>query len=264
MRGASGKQAESRFPQGAALIFGASGGIGGEIARVLACDGADLALVYNNNSDAAQAVASEARAGGCNASTYQCDARNADAMAATVAAAAREHGRIHTLVWAAGPLVDQLYLAETPMDAWRNAFEIETFGVINSVTALLPHMREHGGGSVVHLGSAGHHRFPDRDGLSVVPKAANESFLQGIAREEGRFGIRANSVTVGVIDAGMFKELMAKGAFPEGWAEETQKALCLKRWGQPEEIGYAVSFLASDRAAYVTGQIINVAGGYGV
>jgi NAD(P)-dependent dehydrogenase (short-subunit alcohol dehydrogenase family) len=125
-------------------------------------------------------------------------------------------------------------------------------------------MREHGGGSVVHLGSAGQHLFPERDGLSVVPKAANESFLQGIAREEGRFGIRANSVTVGVIDAGMFKELMAKGAFPDGWAEEVQKSLCLKRWGQPEEIGYAVSFLASSRAAYVTGQIINVAGGYGV
>jgi 3-oxoacyl-[acyl-carrier protein] reductase len=101
-------------------------------------------------------------------------------------------------------------------------------------------------------------------GLSVVPKAANESFLRGVAREEGRHGIRANSVLVGVIDAGMFQDLLAKGAFPEGWAEQTLAMLSVKRWGHPKEIGYAVSWLASARAAYVTGQQINVSGGFGL
>jgi NAD(P)-dependent dehydrogenase (short-subunit alcohol dehydrogenase family) len=229
------------FPHGAALIFGASGGIGAEVARVLAEDGANLALVYNSKADVAQTLANDAEKIGRTASIHQCNAREKGAVAATVAAAVKEHGRIHTLVWAAGPLVEQKHLAETTMDAWRTAFEIEAFGLIDSVTSLLPHMREHGGGSVVHLGSAGQHLFPERDGLSVVPKAANESFLQGIAREEGRFGIRANSVTVGVIDAGMFKELMAKGAFPDGWAEEVQKSLCLKRFWpravQPMSLG---------------------------
>ena len=253
-----------KFPEGVALVFGASGGIGGEISRVLAADGADLALVYNSNADAAQSVAQDVEKAGRKSSVHQCDLLDADSIAALVAAVEQERGRIHTIVWAAGPLVEQIYISKTPMETWRHAFEIETYGLINAVTALIPHLREHGGGSVVHLGSAGHHRFPDRDGLSVIPKAANEAFLKGIAREEGRYGIRANSVTVGVIEAGMFKALMAKGAFPEGWTEETQKNLCLKRWGQPEEIGYAVSFLASNRAAYVTGQIINVAGGYGV
>jgi len=97
-----------------------------------------------------------------------------------------------------------------------------------------------------------------------VPKAANEAFIKGIAREEGMHGIRANSVLVGVIDAGMFHELSEKGAFPPGWVEETQKALCLKRWGQPEEIGDVVSFLASRRSSYVTGESINVSGGFGI
>ena len=69
---------------------------------------------------------------------------------------------------------------------------------------------------------------------------------------------------VGVIDAGMFHELTAKGAFPQAWIDETQKMLALKRWGQPEEIGYAVSYLASSRAAYVTGQQISVSGGFGL
>jgi NAD(P)-dependent dehydrogenase (short-subunit alcohol dehydrogenase family) len=62
----------------------------------------------------------------------------------------------------------------------------------------------------------------------------------------------------------MFHELMTKGAFPAGWEEETKKMLSVKRWGKPEEIGYAVSWLASNKAAYVTGQQINVSGGFGI
>jgi NAD(P)-dependent dehydrogenase (short-subunit alcohol dehydrogenase family) len=95
-------------------------------------------------------------------------------------------------------------LADTPVDKWRRAFDVEVHGLFTAVQAILPHWRAQGGGSVVHLGSAGHRRWPDKDGMSVAPKAANESFIKGIAREEGRYGIRANSVLVGVIDAGMF------------------------------------------------------------
>lgn len=249
------------FPKGAALVLGASGGIGGKVAQVLSGDGADVALVYNRKADAVEAVA---QACSTRATTHQCDITNPASVTALVDDVIAAHGRIHTLVWAAGPLVEQHLLSETPMDAWRKAFDVEVHGLFGLVSALLPHMRTHGGGSIVHLGSAGHLRWPDRDGLSVAPKAANESWLKGIAREEGRHGIRANSVLVGVIDAGMFHELMAKGAFPQGWIEETKKMLSVKRWGQPEEIGYAVSWLASARAAYVTGQQINVSGGFGL
>ena len=249
------------FPKGAALVVGASGGIGGKVAQILGGDGSDLALVYNRKADAAQAVANSVST---QTSLHRCDVSDPAAIATLVEEAVARHGRIHTLVWAAGPLVDQLYLAETPLEKWRKAFEVEVHGFFALVTALIPHMREQGGGSIVHLGSAGHLRWPDRDGLSVAPKAANESWLKGIAREEGRHGIRANSVLVGVINAGMFHELMQKGAFPPEWIEETQKMLAIKRWGQPEEIGYAVSWLASSRAAYVTGQQINVSGGFGI
>ncbi|MBV1918241.1 MAG: SDR family oxidoreductase, partial [Sphingomonadaceae bacterium] len=252
------------FPDGAALVLGASGGIGSEVARVLARDGADLALVYNRNEDAARKVARDAKDLGRDATVHQCDVTDPQALSAMIKDAAASHGRLHSLIWCAGPLVEQLPLNETPREAWDAAFQVETFGLIQSVSAILAHMREQGGGTIVHLGSAGHRRFPERDGLSVVPKAANEAFLKGIAREEGQFGIRANSVLVGVIEAGMFKELSAKNAFPEGWEEETQKALCLKRWGQPEEIGAAVSFLASDKSSYITGETLNVSGGFGV
>lgn len=249
------------FPKGGALVVGASGGIGGKVAEILGQDGSDLALVYNRKADAAAAIAGRTSV---KTSLHQCDVTDPSAITALVDEAIAAHGRIHTLVWAAGPLVDQLYLAETPLENWRKAFEVEVHGFFALVTALIPHMRQQGGGSIVHLGSAGHLRWPDRDGLSVAPKASNESWLKGVAREEGRHGIRANSVLVGVIDAGMFHELMEQGAFPAEWVEETQKMLAIKRWGQPEEIGYAVSWLASNRAAYVTGQQINVSGGFGI
>jgi 3-oxoacyl-[acyl-carrier protein] reductase len=252
------------FAQGAALVLGASGGIGQEVAAVLARDGADLALAYNSKRDAAAQVAQRAFGVGRKATVHRCDVTDEAALATLIEEAIAAHGRIHSLIWCAGPLVSQLSLADTPPEAWQRAIGVETLGLIRSVTALLPHMRENGGGAIVHLGSAGHRRFPERDGLSVVPKAANEAFLKGIAREEGVHGIRANSVLVGVIDAGMFRELSEQGAFPAGWVEETQKALCLKRWGSAEEIGNAVSFLASDRSSYITGESINVSGGFGV
>jgi 3-oxoacyl-[acyl-carrier protein] reductase len=249
------------FPEGAALVIGASGGIGSIVAEVLASDGSDLALVYNRKMDVVEALA---RKVGGKATIHHCDVTDRASLSAMVAEAISAHGRIHTLVWAAGPLVEQMSLGNTPEEAWRQAFEVEVHGLFAAVQALLPAMREAGGGSIVHLGSAGHLRWPEADGLSVAPKAANESFLHGIAREEGKHGIRANSVLVGVIDAGMFHELSAKGAFPPGWVEETLKMLSVKRWGEAEEIGYAVSYLASTRASYVTGQQINVSGGYGL
>ncbi|WP_306294736.1 SDR family NAD(P)-dependent oxidoreductase [Sphingobium lactosutens] len=106
--------------------------------------------------------------------------------------------------------------------------------------------------------------WPHLDGLSVAPKACNESLVKGIAKEEGVHEIRANSVLVGVIDAGQFKVGQAEGYFDENWEREVKKLLPIKRWGKAEDIGKAAVFLASDDANYVTGQTISVAGGFGV
>ena len=85
-----------------------------------------------------------------------------------------------------------------------------------------------------------------------------------IAKEEGRNGIRANSVLLGVIEAGMFLELSQRGVFDGQWTEEVQKTLALKRWGKPEEVAYAAVFLASSKAAYITGHRLSVTGGYAI
>lgn len=255
---------EPMFPAGAVLIFGATGGIGAAVAREFAKAGSDVAIVWRSKEVAAKALAAEIEAAGRKASLHRCDVTDEGALASTVADAIAAHGRVHTLLWGAGPLVEQVGLADTTTEQWRGAIDVEVHGFFNAARAILPHMRQAGGGSLVHLGSAGDLRWPDKDGLSVAPKAANEALVKGFAREEGRHGIRANSVLVGVIEAGMFLELSRQGVFDEAWTKEVHKNLALKRWGQPEEIGHAAVFLASSRAAYVTGQQIAVAGGYGV
>lgn len=254
----------ARFSEGCTLIFGGSGGIGQGVARTFAHAGSDLAITYRSKRDRAEAVAADAHALGRKASVYAVDVTEPDQVHAAIAAAVAEHGRVHSLVWAAGPLVNQRYLAETPIDEWRHAFDVEVHGFFTAVTAILPHMRAAGGGSFVTLGSAGHDWWPAKDGMSVAVKAANEQLVKGIAKEEGRHNIRANSVLVGVIDAGQLHELTHQGQLDQGWVENTHKLLCLRRWGTAEEIGHACVYFASDEGAYTTGQSISVSGGFGV
>ena len=222
----------------------------------------DRAKGFLQSAQTATAQAIEAL--GVKASLHQVDVRDRASVDAVVASATAAHGRVHSVVWGAGPLVPQVAIAEWSDEQFRQAMEVEVFGFYNAARAFIPHMREKGGGSFVHLGSAGHDWWPKLDGLSVAPKAANEALIKGIAKEEGRYEIRANSVLVGVIDAGMFHELTAQGVFDDYWITETKKLLCLKRWGQSEDIGQAAVFFASERACYVTGQVISVSGGFGV
>ena len=251
----------TQFAKGAALVFGGSGGIGQHVAKAFAGAGADVAIVYKSKKDVADRVAGEISAAGRKATVHAADVTQPGQLKDAVAAAIKAHGRIHTVAWAAGPVVEQVQIAETTPELWRKSLDIEVHGFFNAVQATLPHLREEGG-SYVHLGSAGHLWFPPKDGLSVIPKAANEALIKGIAKEEGRHGIRANSILVGVIEAGMFLVLLQRGVFDQKWTDETQKLLCLKRWGKPEEIGHTAVYLATN--GYVTGQQINVSGGFGV
>lgn len=252
------------FPEGAALVFGGSGGIGRGVAHEFARAGTAVAVCYNSKRDVAEETVTQLRALGVKASAHQVDVRDESAVAGVIDAVLSEHGRIHTLVWGAGPVVEQIPVGDTTPAQYRRSVEIETLGMYTAVHAVLPHFREHGGGSIVHLGSAGDHWFPKLDGLSVIPKAANEALVRGIAKEEGTYGIRANSVLVGVIEAGMFLELQAQGVFDEEWTREVHKLVPLERWGKPADIGAAAVFLASEQANYITGQQISVSGGFGV
>lgn len=254
----------AQFPQGAVIVFGGSGGLGRGVAMEFAREGSDVAIVYRSKRDVATSAADDIRALGRKASVHCADVRDRAQVQAAFADAVAAHGRIHTVVWAAGPVVPQVHIGDWSEEMFRTSMEIEAFGFNHAVHTALPHMRAMGGGSFVHLGSAGHDWWPAQDGLSVAPKACNEALVKGIAKEEGKFNIRANSVLVGVIDAGQFKVHKDVGTFTPEWEAAVKAMLPLGRWGAPEDIGQAAVFFASRRGNYVTGQSISVSGGFGV
>lgn len=252
------------FPSGTALVIGGTGGIGSTICRELARAGSDVALTYHRNEARAAELAQEIRDMGRQASIHALSTDDDVRVRAVIEDIAAQSGRIHTIVFAAAALTEQVYFSQITRDQWRRALDEEVTGFYNIVQASLPVMKAAGGGSFVHLGSAGDVRWANRDALSIVPKAAIEAMVRGVAREEGRYGIRANSVLVGVIEAGMFLELRRQGVFDDAWIEATYRNQALKRLGRPEEIAHSVVFLASSKAGFVTGQQIAVAGGYGL
>jgi 3-oxoacyl-[acyl-carrier protein] reductase len=252
------------FPNGAALIVGGSGGVGRAVCLEFGRAGADVALTYHRRREAADEIAGLIRAMGRKASVHQLTLGDAARVDEVVEEAAAQHGRLHTVVVGAATLTTQVLIADMTREQWQTVIDQDLNGFYNVVRATLHRMKAWGGGSYVHLGSGGHLAWPDRDVMSVAPKAAIEALITGIAKEEGRHNIRANTVLLGVIEAGMFLELTRQGVFDAHWVKEVHKNLALKRWGKPEEVGYACVFLASDRAAYVTGQRIAVAGGYGI
>ena len=251
------------FPEGVALVIGGSGGTGAAICQRMAECGSDVVLTYHGNAARAQEVVAAVQAKGRQAEAHQLSIGDSARVAELVADVASRH-RIHTVVIAAGSDINQPAIRDLTPEAWRKVVDADLNGFFNIVHHTLPVMKAGGGGSYVHISSAGLHRWPEGDVLSVAPKAAIESLIQGIAKEEGRFGIRANSVAIGVIETGIFLRLWADGTFDEAWKNAVQAGLCLKRWGKPEEVADAAVFLASNRALYVTGQLLSVDGGYGV
>ena len=251
------------FPAGSALVIGGTGGVGEAVCRELARCGSDVVLSYHSKADKAAALVGELQGMGVQACSLQLDIGRADEVKAKIDALAQQL-RLHTVVVASGSNIPQLYIRDLGFAKWKEIIDADLNGFFAVVHATLPHLKAGGGGSYVHISSAGLHRWPERDVLSVAPKAAIEALILGIAKEEGRFGIRANSVAIGVIETGIFKRLWADGTFDQRWADAVQAALCLKRFGQPEEVAQAVAYLASSQAGYVTGQMISVDGGYGV
>lgn len=251
------------FDEGVALVVGGSGGIGSEIARALGEAGTDVAVTYRGNAEAAEAVARTIREGGRKASVHKMDLGDVADVKRGVDAIVAAHGRLHTVVVAAGAPIPQPRVHELDPETFRKVIDADVNGFFHVVHATLPRLRETSG-SYVFMSSAGLERFPPGDVLSVAPKGAIEALLRGIAREEGRFGVRANSVGIGVCDAGMFHRLVESGELDQAWLDASKRNIALRRFGSAREIADAAVFLASKRARYVTGQRLMVDGGYAI
>jgi NAD(P)-dependent dehydrogenase (short-subunit alcohol dehydrogenase family) len=251
----------AEFPSGVALVVGGSGGIGSAVARGFAARGVPLGITYRRNQEAADAVAREIGEAGGVCSVHRVDLQDLDSVRACLDALVAEHGHIHTVAHAAGTHIDQPYVSQVTPEQWRNTMDWDVNGFFHVAHAALPHLRE-SQGSIVFISSSGLRRFPPGDVLSVAPKGAIEALMRGIAREEGRFGVRANNVAVGVVDAGMFPKLVERGELSQAWIDAAMRNTPLRRFGTPHEIADAVVFLASNHAKYITGQTLFVDGGY--
>lgn len=249
------------FPDGVALVVGGSGGIGRAICEGLARAGCDVVLTYRSNTEAAQNAAHAVTTLGRSAEIYSLALQDEAAVAAAVQKIALDHGRIHTVVNAVGSDIPMRFIGKLEPREFREVIDADLNGFFNLVHAALPPMRDGGGGAIVAVSSVGVRRWPARDVLSVAPKAGIEALVRGISHEEGRSNIRAHSVQLGVIEAGMFLRLQGED-FDAEWVDAARNNTALKRFGTAEEVADAVVFLASDRARYLTGQTLVLDGGY--
>ncbi|MFD4293467.1 SDR family NAD(P)-dependent oxidoreductase [Rhodococcus sp. NPDC058505] len=246
-----------------AVVTGGSGGIGIAIVRRLAAAGHPVALTYRANAGRAEAAVAEVAAAGGLARADRVDVTDPAAVAEWADAVRTGFGEPSVLVHAAGPHIPMVHLSRVSPATYAEHLNAEATAFFAIVSAFLPALRATAG-SVVAVTTAATDRYPVRDGLSSGTKGAVEALVRAFAAEEGRFGVRFNAVGPGMLTDGMAARLMGSADLDERAQAVAMSRIPLGRFGSATDIAEAVSFLASDKAGFITGQKLNVDGGYTV
>lgn len=247
-------------PRGATLVTGGTGAVGSAVARRLLAAGHDLTFTYHSNQKAADELVGHAESLGRRAVGVRADLADANSARDLVATAAPD-GELGTLVHAAGPFVAQKFISSVMPDEYLAQLHRESAAFFTVVHAALPSLRA-AQGSVTAVTTVALRRFPLRDGLSPTTKAGIEALVRVIAAEEGRFGVRANCVGPGLLKEGIAADLIDAGQFDEKSQDMALRQIPLRRFGLADEVAAAAVFLSSRDASYITGQFIDVDGGY--
>lgn len=238
----------------AALVTGASRGIGRACALALARRGAAVAVGYRERADQAEAVAAEIRAIGGEAFTLPGDLTDDGTCRATVAAAAERFGRLDILVNNAGTALEKLFIDTGPAE-WAEQIAIHLGSLYACTQAALPHMLARHYGRIINIGSIWGMTGAAGEVAYSTAKAGQHGFTRALAKELGPSGITVNAVAPGAIDTDMNAAMT--GADLERWLEQTP----VGRLGTAEEVAEVVAFLALPGSGFVTGQIWSPNGG---
>jgi len=240
-----------------ALVTGASRGIGSAIAKTLAREGAFVIVNYNGSKEKAEAVVSEIKAAGGDGVSLQCDVSDFTACGAMIENCIKEYGHIDVLVNNAGITRDNLLMkmSEEDFDAVLNT---NLKGAFNTIRHMSRYFLKQRAGSIINIssvsgviGNAGQANYS-------ASKAGVIGLTKSVARELSKRGITCNAVAPGFIETEMTEQM------PESAKEAVKQQIPLQRTGKVCDIAEVVAFLASEKASYITGQVISVDGGMSI
>jgi 2,4-dienoyl-CoA reductase [(3E)-enoyl-CoA-producing], peroxisomal len=252
-----------------ALITGGGSGIGRGIADTLAGLGAHVVLA-SRKQERVDAAAAEIRAAGGKASGVALDVREQERVQQVIAAVAEEHGKIDILV---NNAAGNFYAPSESLsaNAWKSVIEIDLYGTFFCAQAVLPVMRANGGGSIVNISMTLHYRGWPLMAHATAAKAGIDALTRTLALEWAPDGVRMNAIAPGPIPTEGVRKAFTPPPSAEGvpdvFAVEkamesyARKAIPLKRWGAPADIGGMVAYLSSPAASWITGAIMVVDGG---
>lgn len=237
-----------------AVITGASGGIGAEIAKRLSDDGFSVALIYNKNAEKSAALADEIRLSGGSAEAYRCDIRNSGEVNAVTKKIECEFGEISVLVNNAGISVQKLFTDITDND-WLDMINTNLSGAFYFCRAVLPYFIHRKAGKIINISSMWGETGGSCEVHYSAAKAGVIGLSKALAKEVAPSGITVNVVSPGVINTEMVTKL------GKDTVDMLREEIPVMRLGTPEDVANAVSFLADDKSSYITGQVISVNGG---